>query len=98
MQIERVNPEGLFALDAFGEGIPALLLHLAPAILLLLVVALSWRWPWVGAVVFLALAAFYALNTLHRPDWILAISGPLSVVGVLFLWSALEAVKKSAKN
>ncbi len=35
---------GVFALDAVGEGLAALLLHFAPTLLLLLVVAVSWRW------------------------------------------------------
>ncbi len=78
---------GVFALDAFSEGIPAFLLHAAPALLLLLVVSVSWRWEWVGGAVFIALALLYGVTTLRRVDWILVISGPLLVVGVLFLWS-----------
>lgn len=78
---------GLFALDAWGEGAGALLRHLLPTLLILLVVAVAWRWEWVGGVAFLAFAASYAAMTLHRPDWILVISGPLTIVGGLYLWS-----------
>jgi len=84
---------GVFALDAFGEGqgfveaLPAFLIHAAPAFLLLLAVAVAWRWEWVGGVVFIALAALYTVTTLQRVDWILAIAGPLFVVGSLFLVS-----------
>jgi hypothetical protein len=78
---------GAFALDAAGEGIPAFLLHAAPALLLLAAVAVSWRWQWVGGAVFIALALFYTAIALRRVDWILIISGPLLVVGVLFIWS-----------
>jgi hypothetical protein len=78
---------GAFALDAVGEGISAFLLHAAPALLLLVVVAVSWRWEWVGGAVFITLALFYTAIALRRVDWILIISGPLIVVGVLFLWS-----------
>ena len=83
---------GLFALDSFSEGRPfveslgAFAIHVAPAVLLLAVVAISWRWPWVGAVTFIGLAAAYT-TMVRRLDWILLISGPLLVVGALFLWS-----------
>ena len=85
---------GMFALDAFGEGKPlsetiaAFLLHLVPALVLLLTVALSWRWEWVGGITFVTLATVYAVMvSSNHPDWMLVISGPLLVVGALFLWS-----------
>jgi hypothetical protein len=83
----------LFALDAFGEGKPFLqavsdfVIHLAPAALLLAVVAASWRREWIGGVAFVALAVFYATIVTNRIDWILVISGPLVIVGMLFLFS-----------
>lgn len=78
---------GVFALDALGEGLQAILLHLVPTIVLLLTVLLAWHRPWVGALVFSALAVVYAATVPARPDWILVISGPLLAVGLLFLWS-----------
>jgi uncharacterized membrane protein YgaE (UPF0421/DUF939 family) len=78
---------GVFALDALGEGPRAILLHLVPTFVLLLAVFLAWHRPWVGALVFVALAVVYAATVPARPDWILVISGPLLVVGLLFLWS-----------
>lgn len=78
---------GVFALDAFDEGIPAFLLHLAPALLLLLLVALAWRWEWLGGAAFIALAVLYGVPAWARGDWLLVITGPLLVVGFLFLWS-----------
>ena len=83
---------GLFALDSFSEGRPfvqslgAFAIHVAPAVLLLAVVAISWRWPWVGAVTFIGLAAAYT-TMVRRLDWSVVISGPLLIVGTLFLWS-----------
>jgi hypothetical protein len=83
----------LFALDVFNEGkgfreaLPAFVIHAAPALLLLLVVAGAWRWEWVGGVVFVLLAALYSVIARQRLDWILVISGPLLVVGALFLLS-----------
>jgi len=48
---------------------------------------LAWHRPWVGGVSFVLLAAAYALTARYRIDWIVAISGPLLIVGVLYLWS-----------
>jgi hypothetical protein len=84
---------GLFALDVFGERRGALdtatafLVHTLPTLVLLAAVAVAWTRPLVGAVVFLGLAALYAAMALRHPGWILAISGPLALVGVLFAMS-----------
>ena len=83
---------GLFALDAF-EGrsfvaaLPAFAIHLIPSMLVLAVVAAAWKFEWIGAVSFLALAVLYAVMVHGRLDWIAAISGPLVIVAVLFLVS-----------
>lgn len=83
----------LFALDAFEEGksfseaLLAFVIHVAPALLLLAVVVASWRWEWLGGIVFIALAIGYAMMVRGRADWVLVISVPLAVVGTLFLWS-----------
>lgn len=88
---------GLFALDAFRAGRPLAEdlaefgIHLLPSALLAVVVAVAWRRPWVGAAAFLLLAGAYALSVPTRVDWILAISGPLFLVGILYLWSARTA-------
>jgi len=82
----------MFALDAFSEGKPFgqaftdFAIHLVPAVVLLAIVAASWRWEWVGGVAFVALAVAY-VTMVRRLDWILVISGPLLVVGALFLLS-----------
>jgi CHASE2 domain-containing sensor protein len=86
---------GLFALDAFSQGksfiqaLPDFIVHLWPAMLLLAVVAVSWRLPWLGGVLFIACAVAYAAIAYRHLDWIAVISGPLTLVGVLFLASWL---------
>jgi hypothetical protein len=83
----------LFALDAFSgttsafEALPAFAIHLIPSMLVLVVVAIAWRFEWIGAIAFMALAALYAVMVRGRVDWVAAISGPLIMVGVLFLVS-----------
>lgn len=83
----------LFALDAFAPGKPigrALVefaLHLIPAAVVLTVVLVAWRRPWVGGAAFLLLAVAYAVAVGFRVSWVMAISGPLLAAGLLFLWS-----------
>jgi hypothetical protein len=85
---------GMFALDAFSQGkslfeaIPDFVIHLIPAFILLVLVGASWRREWIGGLAFVALAVVYA-TTMARGhlDWMLVISGPLMIVGALFLWS-----------
>jgi hypothetical protein len=83
----------IFALDVFGEGygvwktILALLMHLIPSGIILIVLAMSWRWEWVGGIVFPALGVLYLFMFWGRFPWsvYLVMSGPLVLVGVLFL-------------
>ncbi len=94
----------LFALDAFSEGkpfsesLPAFALHVVPALVLLAIVAMSWRWEWIGGITFMGLAAAYATIAGGRLDRILVISAPLLAIGSCFFWSwqhhnELHAVK-----
>ena len=81
---------GLFALDAFeGQslllGLAAFAIHLIPSLLVLAAVAVAWKFEWVGAVAFLGLALAYAVMVHGRIDWVAVVSGPLAVVGALFL-------------
>jgi len=85
----------VFALDVFQEGVPvgqvalALLVHLLPTLLVLLVLALSWRREWIGGALFIVLGVLYLLWARNRPffGWAaaLAIAAPLLIVGLLFL-------------
>jgi hypothetical protein len=47
----------------------------------------AWRWEWVGALLFFGLAVLYVAMAWGRFPFVtyLAISGPLLLVGVLFL-------------
>lgn len=93
---------GLFALDAFSqsrpfiEALPDFVIHLIPAFVLLALVGASWRWEWIGGVAFIGLSVVYAMTmaTGHL-DWMLVISGPLAVVGALFLWSWFHQALRS---
>jgi hypothetical protein len=85
----------MFALDVFSEDyglwqtIGALLIHLVPTYLVVIVLVIAWRWEWVGAILFIALAVFYVVWAWARFPLVayLSISGPLILVGVLFLFN-----------
>ena len=93
----------LFALDVFGEGHGfwntslALLTHLIPTGVILIVLAISWRREWVAGILFPALGLFYIVTFWGRFHWsaYLLISGPMVVLGVLFLinWYYKESLQ-----
>jgi hypothetical protein len=94
----------LFALDVFNEGlglwktILALSIHLIPTAFVVLVLALSWRWEWVGGTFFIAAGILYLILARHHPDWVVVISGPLFLVGALFLLNWLKRAEIRAKQ
>jgi hypothetical protein len=83
----------LFALDVFDEGygmwqtIIALFMHLIPTWIVLAILAVSWRWGLVGTLLCFALGASYVIFCWGRFHWsaYLLISGPLFLIGALFL-------------
>jgi hypothetical protein len=83
----------LFALDVFGAGcgfwgtIVALLMHLVPTAIILVALAIAWRWEWIGAVLFVALGVWYVIMAWGKFDWVtyLLIAGPLFLLGALFM-------------
>jgi hypothetical protein len=85
----------LFALDVFAEGYTfwettvALLIHLTPTYLVLIALAVAWRWERIGGVLFLGLGVFYIAMSWDPSHWssYLIVSGPLFVLGMLFMMS-----------
>jgi hypothetical protein len=83
----------LFAMDVFGEHyrLPQLLvalgMHLIPTALILVALAVAWRWEWVGALLFFALGVLYIVTMHARAqwDWYLFIAGPLFLLALLYL-------------
>lgn len=85
----------LFAADVFTSSLSlpqrglALLMHLVPALLVLVTLALAWRREWVGVLVFPLLAALhFGLGSGHL-HWsaYAVIDGPLILIGALYLLS-----------
>lgn len=80
----------MFALDVFsedygfGETILALLIHLVPTFFVVIALLIAWRRERFGAILFIALALIYLVMS-KGESWV--ISGPLLLVGVLFLFN-----------
>ena len=91
----------MFALDVFDAHLGfwksclALFIHLIPTWLVLAALLLSWRREWIGAILFNVLAAAYIVMAWGRFPWqtYAIISGPLCLLGVLFLLSWLNRPK-----
>ena len=73
--------------EGFWLRTMSLLLHLIPTYLVLIALAVAWRRPKLGGMMFLALAAAYVIAILPQFSWpaTLTISGPLLLAGVLFI-------------
>lgn len=96
----------LFALDVFGEGysfwetITALAMHLIPTAVILVILAVAWRWEWIGGILFIALGVLY-ITLFWDPSRLpayLMISGPLFLVGILFLFNGFYRVEIRAED
>lgn len=92
----------LFALDVFKEGqgfwvtALALLMHLIPTFLVLIVLAVAWRRERIGGVLFIVLAVVYLVWAWNRPVAGVAISlisGLLMLIGALFLLNGYYRAK-----
>jgi len=71
----------LFALDVFGEALwlTALLMHLIPSFILVIVTVIAWKKERIGGIIFLILGVW----ALAKFIWVISV--PAIVIGVLFL-------------
>ena len=94
----------VFALDvfegkkAFLETLAALVLHLIPTFLVIVLLVLAWRWELIGVVAFAGLAIAYVGLLWGRFHWVAyaVISGSLLLMSVLFLLSWRQRVRARA--
>lgn len=98
----------MFALDVFDEGkgfwqtTLDLAIHLIPTYIVLILLAVAWRWEWVGAAMFITLGVLYPVlfwGRFHLSVYVI-MSGPLLLIGILFLlnwrWRRRPATKVEA--
>jgi len=85
----------LFSLDIFDGNygfwgtILGLFMHNIPALILLVVLIISWRYEIVGAIAFILAGLFYIVMVMRDFEWymliwFLIISGPAFLIGILF--------------
>ena len=83
----------IFSLDIFEEAhgfrdiAIGLLMHNLPVLGLVVVLIITWKWEWVGGVLFPALGVLYLVFFWGKFGWqaYVMISGPLFLVGILFI-------------
>jgi len=82
----------LFALDVFGEYnfpevLVALFMHLIPNLILIALLIVAWKKELIGGVLFIVLGIGFTIyfNTYRQIITMLLISGPLFLIGALFL-------------
>ncbi len=80
----------MFSLDIFDLGldiwgtIVGLFMHNIPALILLIVLIISWKREIVGGIVFILAGGAYIILT-RGESWSLIIAGPAFLIGILFL-------------
>ncbi len=91
----------LFAMDVFQEGrglwetIGELLVHLIPTFILIALLVMSWKWEWIVGSIFIILGLAYMIMNFDYKQWIIAISGPMLLIGILYL---LDWNKRKSKG
>ncbi len=96
----------LFSLDVFQPGVNpgeialGLFIHNIPALLLLSILIISWKYEIVGGVAFTLAGLFYAIMMAKESDfkwymlsWIATVSGPALLVGILFTFGWINKKK-----
>jgi hypothetical protein len=73
-------------LCVFFSGLVLLLGDFAPALLVIVLLVLSWRWSFIGGIIFLVAEIAYMVSTDH---WDAMVYIPLFLISVLFLLSWL---------
>jgi len=88
---------GLFSLDVFGQGYGfwgtalAFFMHNIPALILLVILIISWKREIIAGVAFILAAFLYMVSVFwggfewFKLSWMFTISGPAILVGVLFI-------------
>lgn len=98
----------MFSLDVFSEDytfletLLALFMHNIPVFILIIILAISWKYEIVGGVAFILTGLFYMwmviFNANFDSDWIaiVIISGPAFFIGILFVvnWFKNKSKKK----
>ncbi len=82
----------LFAMDVFSENaglwqtMSALLVHLVPTLIVVLILIISWRNEIIGGILYTTLGIVYVVFSWGKFDWTAyaLIAGPLFLLGILY--------------
>ena len=85
--LDVITPEASFSELAMG-----LLIHNLPALVLLIVLIISWKYEIVGGIVFILAGLLYIIFTFQTDirwyivlNWSITIAGPAFLIGILFV-------------
>ncbi len=92
----------IFAFDVFGEGRGMLatmigfIICLTPSIVLAIILVFAWRYEKIGGALFIIAGIIFTIffNTYKDIMTFLIISGPVFLVGILFLINSMKRLKK----
>ncbi len=95
----------LFAFDVFVEGyawyaaILGFLIHLVPTYLVIIALLIAWKWKkeLIGGIIYILLGLYYIIMTWGKSELgiaILIISGPVFIIGILFIINSFLEKKK----
>jgi hypothetical protein len=92
----------LMSLDSFpvsfeSKGIIGFLIHVTPALILLLASIISFRLPWAGVIIFTVLSVLvtFFYHTYRNIQLFITISLPLLIITILLYTSAHKKIRKS---
>lgn len=93
----------LFALDVFSEEasfikkLGGFFIHLIPSFVLLIILVISWKKPFIGGPIFILFSIAFTLffKTYKSLSTFLLITSPVVLIGILFIIIAALARKKS---
>jgi hypothetical protein len=86
MSLDVFSPE-----LSFGQTLGALFMHNIPALVLLIVLLVSWKYEIVGGIAFILAGLLYIIVLMRNPfewymlSWTIQIAGPAFFIGILFL-------------
>ena len=88
----------MFSLDVFNSGLTfwqiiiGLFIHNIPALILLFVLIISWKYEIVGGIIFILAGLFYTVMLIYKTDFqwymissLVLISFPSFITGILFM-------------
>jgi hypothetical protein len=94
----------VFAIDVLGEGnglfetLFSLIIHLIPSLAIIVILVISWRKEWIGAILFMAVGIFYFFYSDEQISWVTSIVLTVTPVTVSLLFILSRLFKRTLKT